>query len=743
MKISIRLLQLLCSWLAVPLVGWSDASERPDLLELEAGLVAVAEWTDAQREQAWVAAVEVLLDPAGLPENRRAAVRILGRVGAGPKDGRTSLWDSLAGMDPEERWRISPGLLEAVKAEPERRPFLEGWATGHGDPGLRHWAVRVLAAIGQTTPEWRVRLQEIWHHDPEPTVRWAALRALEANVHEEDGTLALFISLLDVDDPDLRHLAARALEGAGPRAAAAIPFLIGSLSAEDGEEHVRAQLWRALLAVGPEDPRVVGPETRRVSRAGPGETQPGLSQRLPEAFRDRAVEIGRHPAGVGEGYRYYSATGWRGGDSPLPAFPGAQGFGMWTPGGRGGNVVRVTTLADSGPGSLREAVQAPGPRMVIFDVSGAIYLRSPIQISSPYLTLAGQTAPGDGIVISGGHTQIGTNDVIVRHLRFRPGDAAPHSAKGINVREGDNIILDHISTSWAKEETFSVVHSGRVTVQRSFITHGLVTAGHPKGSRGYGSLIRGAGPDNHDYAQGSYYSFINNLWAHQNSRAPRPGNYRNHELDPVGPLFDFRNNVFYNWGGQNSGDNFDRDTVARYNFVNNYCKSGPDTKGKIALNDVAPYSKAHWSGNAMDGEVRADPWSLVSGRSDEAYRQREPFRTGQVRTETAAEAYERVLLDSGASPRDRYDRQVVEEVRTRTGRLVDSHEEVGGLPLFRPALASRDTNGNGIPDWWQIKYGIAPEAEFDGASDLNGSGYTNLEEYLNGMSLDLFVRANY
>jgi hypothetical protein len=726
----------LAASLALTWCGVTAGAARPDLFELEAGLVAAAEWTSSQREEAWSASVEVLLDAEQPDEVRLAAARILDRAGPGWANARARLWDGLAGLEGEKRWRISSVVVAAVEQEPELRSRLEAWATGHDDPALRYFAVRVLAATGAPAVDWGGRLREIWSHDPEPQVRWAALRALEPNAGEEDGTLELLVSLLDVDDADLRRLAARGLEQAGPRAEAVIPHLIGSLSAEDGEEHVRAQLWRTLLAVGPEDTRVVGPETRRVSRAGPAETQPGLSQRLPESFQSWAVGAGRPPDGVGEGYRYYSGTGWRGGGRALPAFPGAQGFGMWTPGGRGGQVLRVTNLADSGPGSLREAVGARGPRIVIFDVSGIIHLQSPIQMGSPYLTLAGQTAPGDGIVVSGGHTQIGTNDVIVRHLRFRPGDTAPHSAKGINVREGDNIILDQISTSWAKEETFSVVHSGRVTVQRSFITHGLVDAGHPKGARGYGSLIRGAGPDNHDYAQGSYYSFINNLWAHQASRAPRPGNYRNHELDPVGPLFDFRNNVFYNWGGRNSGDNFDRDTVARYNFVNNYYQAGPNTGGEFALNDVAPYSKAHWSGNSMNGEVRADPWSLVSGRTDETYRQREPFRAGQVRTESAAEAYERVLAYAGAWPRDPYDRQVVEEVRTRTGGMIDSDKEVGGLPHLRPALPPTDTNGNGIPDWWQIRHGIAPGAPLDAAGDMNGSGYTNIEEYLNGMALD-------
>jgi hypothetical protein len=191
-----------------------------------------------------------------------------------------------------------------------------------------------------------------------------------------------------------------------------------------------------------------------------------------------------------------------------------------------------------------------------------------------------------------------------------------------------------------------VVHSGRVTVQRSIISHGLVDAGHRKGSRGYGSLVRGAGPGNHDYAQGSYYSFINNLWAHQRSRAPRPVNYRHRNLDPVGPLYDFRNNVFYNCGGLNAGDNFDAESISRYNFIGNYYQPGVNSDGKFALNDVAPHARAHWSANAMDGRIPDNPRSLVRGDRGDDYFQPEPFKAGRVRTENAHDAYRRVLAEA-------------------------------------------------------------------------------------------------
>ena len=220
--------------------------------------------------------------------------------------------------------------------------------------------------------------------------------------------------------------------------------------------------------------------------------------------------------------------------NPL-AFPGAEGAGRIAAGGRGGIVIKVTSLADAGPGSLRAAVEASGPRTIIFDVAGTIRLASDLVIREPRVTIAGQTAPGGGIALADSTLVIRADDVVIRHLRVRRGDRTPGEGDSIWIADGHRIILDHVSASWSIDETLSAsarYASGGgffdLTVQWSIIAESLRRSHHAKGEHGYGSLIRGG--------RGARLSFHHNLWAHHVARMPRPGNYEGPEADPVGPL---------------------------------------------------------------------------------------------------------------------------------------------------------------------------------------------------------------
>ena len=426
---------------------------------------------------------------------------------------------------------------------------------------------------------------------------------------------------------------------------------------------------------------------------------------------------------------------------PLPAFPGAEGFGAFTPGGRGGKVYKVTTLRDGGSGSLRAAVEAYGPRIVVFEVSGNIKLYAPLTIKNPYITIAGQTAPGDGICIYGYPVSIETHDVIVRHLRIRLGDINKTESDALSINNARNVIVDHLSTSWSVDETLSVTESKDVTVQWSIISESLNRSAHSKGQHGYGSLVRGS--------YGAKYSFHHNLWAHHRNRMPRPGNYNNHKIDPIGLLADFRNNIFYNWDGSRGGYNDDKQSVSKYNFINNYYKQGPNSSGKEAFREGCPYAQAYFAGNYMNGMEPEDPWKLVRLQFSldydsethgsmmdvmEMYKQNAPFEVAEVKTETAPEAYEHVMAKAGAFPRDEVDARIIADVLNGTGQLIDSQNQVGGWPGLKAVSAPVDTDGDGIPDWWEKEHGLDPKNPADAAQDRDGDGYTNIEEYLNELA---------
>jgi len=434
-------------------------------------------------------------------------------------------------------------------------------------------------------------------------------------------------------------------------------------------------------------------------------------------------------------------------DSQQLAFPGAEGFGAYAQGGRGGDVYTVTNLNDSGEGSLRHAIKsANGPRTIVFAVSGLIHLKEELEVKKDYLTIAGQTAPGDGICLRDHAISIDASHVIVRFIRSRLGDEAGINTDAISIEDGHNIIIDHCSASWSVDEVLSCSTGEKdkldsVTVQWCIISEALNNSIHYKGEHGYGALIRGC--------YGAKYTYHHNLFAHNKSRNPRPGNYDyNHRgIDPQGLQFDFRNNVIYNWEGSRPGYDGDKESVCRYNYVGNYGKPGPDSDQKgYAYSTDSKYFQGYFSGNFFFGSVPEDQWELVrfdKGWSDteiETYKQEKPFPTGPIRTQSALDAYASVLRSAGASHmRDEVDLRVLSDVQNGTGSLINHEKEVGGWPQYNTYNVKPDSDLDGMPDEWELSRNLDPYDPADRNGDADKDKYTNLEEYLNSLAEGLFT----
>ncbi|MBN2560505.1 MAG: pectate lyase [Phycisphaerae bacterium] len=430
----------------------------------------------------------------------------------------------------------------------------------------------------------------------------------------------------------------------------------------------------------------------------------------------------------------------------VPAFPGAEGFGAKAAGGRGGRVIAVTNLNDSGPGSLRAAVEAKGARIVIFRVSGNIALKSSLRLRDGDITIAGQTAPGDGICLKDfGLDLSGANNVIIRYLRVRPGDSSGTALDAVGGRSGENIIIDHCSMSWSVDECVSIYSGARnVTVQWCLISESLYQSVHGKGHHGFGGIWGGRNA-----------SWHHNLLAHHSSRNPRIVG-----KSVGGQLVDLRNNVIYNWGYNST---YGGDGDVRVNLINNVYKPGPATRENVRARLANP-SKGeeprNWwvAGNLAVGspEVTANNWLGVhpsGGIAVDDLRAKGPFEVATVTTQSAEEAFELVLNQAGATlpRRDRLDARIVEEVRTGTARfgetyeaggkgIIDSQKTVGGWPDLRATTAPADSDGDGMPDEWELRFRFDPKAPSDGPQDKDRDGYTNLEEYLNGSDPTVFVK---
>ncbi len=443
------------------------------------------------------------------------------------------------------------------------------------------------------------------------------------------------------------------------------------------------------------------------------------------------------------------------------AFPTAEGYGKYTIGGRGGKVCEVTNLNDSGEGSLRAAVEASGKRTVVFRVSGTISLKSNLEIKNPYITIAGQTAPGDGITLRGRPLIIRADEVIIRYIRVRLGDESGDATDAITSRFTNNLILDHLSASWSIDETLTVYQGTNTTVQWCIVTESLYESNHTKGSdHGYGGIW------------GSNYStFHHNLLAHHSSRNPR-------FVSGAGNT-DYRNNVLYNWGYQAAygGEVFQPKKEDKYNFTNinmvaNYYKPGPATvPGKVTNRIVAPwsrnktedYGKWYVYDNFIVGnpKMSANNWQGgVQPQDGDEYvdglKLDEPWPAMAINQQNPEEAYALVLKNAGAAlpKRDPVDIRIINEVRngyaTYEGPtykkdhkvadksikcgIIDSQKDVGGWPELKSTPAPLDTDHDGMPDAWEIKNGLNPN-DGDDRNIYGKDGFTMLENYLNSIEL--------
>ena len=469
----------------------------------------------------------------------------------------------------------------------------------------------------------------------------------------------------------------------------------------------------------------------------------------------------------------------------IPAFPGAEGGGAWSFGGRGGKVYVVTSLEDRGPGTFREACEAGGPRVVVFNVSGVIQLKEKVRVRAPYITIAGNTAPGDGVCIAGDTVELEGHDIIVRHMRFRRGNLwVGDRNDSIGGNPVGNVMIDHVSATWGSDENMSMYRhmyqppeggpeqklpTVNITIQNSIFAECLNPYHHS-----FGSTI------------GGYNStFHHNLWANNAGRNPSVG---------MRGDFGFVNNVIYNWKHRSVDGG---DDLTYFNIINNYFKPGPATPTDQAIGHrvlkpessrdkarAGQFGKAYVNGNVVEGDekVTADNWAggVQVGGADDAKGSPEradsvlakikvdqPFPMAKVKIVPAKDAYELVLANAGAMlpTRDPVDTRIVASVRTGkptasipdrdalmkelsvsgftkdrineiaemipTG-IITNPNQVGGYPEYK-GTPYKDSDSDGMPDEWETKYGLNPNDPSDAAKDLNGDGYTNIEKYIYGL----------
>lgn len=501
-----------------------------------------------------------------------------------------------------------------------------------------------------------------------------------------------------------------------------------------------------------------------------GERQEAEIMRKSDAAWQKALPVILEEAAKGRFYKPWSSKPDDLLKVDIPAFPGAEGGGAYTPGGRGGKVIVVTSLADEGPGTFREACETGGARIIVFNVSGVIRLSSPIHLRAPYVTIAGQTAPGDGVCLTGASFLIDTHDVVIRHMRFRRGaqDVAFRD-DAIGGNPVGNIMIDHCSASWGLDENMSIYRhvynrdetghglklpTVNITIQNSVFSEAMDTYNHA-----FGGTIGG-----HNCM------FARNLFASNISRNCSVG---------MNEGFNFVNNVTFNWWNRSvdGGDN-----TSLFNIINNYFKPGPITPldKPISYRILKPesgrdkskalsFGKAYVSGNIVHGnkKVTKDNWNggvqLADDVKEEEFlskiRVNEPFPMPHVTIMPAQKAYNFVMENVGANfpKRDAVDARIVKSVQTGKAIYVENAPEfvspyikrrlpadsykqgiitdirqVGGLPEYK-GTPVKDSDNDGMPDAWEIKNGLNPHDPSDATLDCNGDGYTNIEKYINGI----------
>lgn len=475
----------------------------------------------------------------------------------------------------------------------------------------------------------------------------------------------------------------------------------------------------------------------------------------------------------------------------IPAFPGAEGGGMYTFGGRGGKVLVVTNLNDDGPGSFRWACEQGGARIIVFNVSGIIRLKTPIIVRAPYITIAGQTAPGEGVCISGQSFQVNTHDVIVRHMRFRRGNTDVwYREDSFGGNPVGNIMIDHCSCEWGLDENISFYRhmfnlgdkigarkepTVNVTIQNTISAKALDTYNHA-----FGSTIGGENA-----------SFMRNLWADNTGRNPSIG---------WGGVFNFINNVTFNWVHR-SADGGEYSTMS--NFINNYYKPGPLTpkdqnvgwrivkseSRSAGLFPFKQYGRVYANGNIFEGypNITKDNWDGAIQTADNKdgaltdteralMRSNEPFEMPHLTILPAEQTFDHVMNNVGATlpVRDIVDQRIIHEVKTgevyvakkldkkhpygnnwglseksqdadglfkyrrlpkdsyKQGIITDP-SQMGGFPEYKKVKPRKDSDGDGMPDEWEVANGLNPNDPSDANGDINGDGYTNIEKYINGI----------
>ena len=421
-------------------------------------------------------------------------------------------------------------------------------------------------------------------------------------------------------------------------------------------------------------------------------------------------------------------------------------------------MVEVTNLRDlnragqAEPGSFRAALNSSGndPITIVFKVSGLIELSSELKSGRSNMTIAGQTAPGDGICVKNESIKLSGSNLIVRYVRFRPGDELKGQASGLNIENAHHVIVDHCSMSWAIEENMGFYDNKFTTVQWCIISEGLYNSYHSKGPRGYGSQWGG-----------QYASYHHNLIAHNRSRSPRINGSRAHDTVAV---VDFRNNVIFNWGSSGAiyggeqeifvSDPEDPDgnfAGSFTNFINNYYQPGPATPSSkyfaapshvTAGNEAYGYGQWYFDGNYMEGVtggMNDDNWLGVDvGRvgSVDNIRALAPFEVSEITTQSALQAKSQVLTKAGATlpKRDSVDLRLVMEINGQvsvySNGIIDSQEDVGSWPEYASLLPEEDTDGDGMPDAYELENNLDPNDPVDGKA-IGGDGYSNLEVYLN------------